>query len=211
MSSATRVKKIAVTGVLSALVIVLGITGLGAIRIPPVSIVIMHVPVIIGAILEGPVAGLVLGFLFGVFSLVQTAIMPGTEAAFLNPLISILPRLFIGPATWLVYYALAHTGKPAAETDTRRPVVEIIAIGASAFAGTLTNTVLVLGALGLFKYYPWDLIFLVAASNAPLEAAFAVVIVVAVVSAWKRVSLGGKSRLSRESTLLRDAPPEKRG
>ncbi|MDR1469028.1 MAG: ECF transporter S component [Spirochaetaceae bacterium] len=200
MSTAIRVKKIAVTGVLSALVIVLGITGLGALRIPPVSITIMHVPVIIGAILEGPVAGLVIGFLFGVFSLVQTAIMPGTEAAFLNPLISILPRLFIGPAAWLVYYAFTHAlmGKAASGNGQTRPIAEIVAIAGSAFVGTLTNTVLVLGVLGLFKYYPWDVIFLVAVTNAPLEAAFAVVIVLAVVSAWKRVSLGGKSRLSRE-------------
>jgi uncharacterized membrane protein len=198
MSTAIRVKKIAVTGVLSALVIVLGITGLGAIRIPPVSITIMHVPVIIGAILEGPVSGLVIGFLFGVFSLVQTAIMPGTEAAFLNPLISILPRVFIGPATWLVYRMIAGKAVSGAGQTPRRPVVEIAAIAVSALAGTLTNTVLVLAALGIFKYLPWDVIRLVALSNAPLEAAFAVVIVVAVVSSWKRVSLGGKSRLSRE-------------
>jgi uncharacterized membrane protein len=196
MSSAIRVKKIAVTGVLSALVIVLGITGFGFIRIPPVSITIMHVPVIIGAILEGPVAGFAIGLLFGVFSLVQTAILPGTEIAFLNPLISILPRLFIGPVAWLAYRAIA--GKPIGETGTRRPVIEIIAIGISAFAGTLTNTALVLGALGLFRYYPWDVIYLTAVSNGPLEIAFAIVIVLAVVSAWKRVSLGGKSRLSRE-------------
>jgi uncharacterized membrane protein len=202
MTSAIRVKKIAVTGVLSALVIVLGITGIGFIRIPPVAITIMHVPVIIGAILEGPIAGFAVGFLFGVFSLVQTAILPGTEVAFLNPLISILPRLFIGPVAWLVYNALAHTGRPSGETGgTRRPVIEIIAIGVSAFAGTLTNTALVLGALGLFKFYPWDVIFLTAVTNGPAEAAFAIVIVVAVVSAWKRVSLGGKSRLSRESPL----------
>jgi uncharacterized membrane protein len=195
------VQKIAMTGVLSALVIVLGITGIGFVRIPPVAITVMHVPVIIGAILEGPVVGFAIGLLFGIFSLVQTAILPGTEAAFLNPLISILPRLFIGPVAWLAYRAIA--GKAASGTGTketpRRPVREIIAIAASALAGTLTNTVLVLSALGLFKYYPWSALPPIVMVNSPLEIAFAIVIVIAVVSAWNHVPLGGKSRLSRES------------
>jgi uncharacterized membrane protein len=159
----------------------------------------MHVPVILGAILEGPVVGVVIGLLFGVFSLVQNAIMPGPIGpAFLNPLISILPRLFIGPVAWLVYRAIS--GKPAGETGTktRRPVIEVIAIAVSAFAGTLTNTALVLTALGLFEYLPWGGILLTAVTNGPLEAVFAMVIVVAVVSAWHHVPLGGKSRLSRE-------------
>ena len=108
----------------------------------------MHIPVIIGAILEGPAVGFAIGLLFGIFSLIQTAILPGTEIAFLNPLISILPRLFIGPAAWLVYRAIA--GKAASgdkqKTTRLRTVIESAAIAAGAFAGTLTNTVLVLGA-----------------------------------------------------------------
>jgi uncharacterized membrane protein len=201
MSTSSRVQKIAMTGVLSALVIVLGITGIGFVRIPPVAITVMHVPVIIGAILEGPVVGFAIGLLFGIFSLIQTAIMPGTEAAFLNPLISILPRLFIGPVAWLAYRAIAGkaaSGTGAKETP-RRPVREIIAIAVSAFAGTLTNTVLVLSALGLFRVYAPGALLSVFLVNSPLEIAFAIVIVIAVVSAWNHVPLGGKSRLSRES------------
>ncbi|MDR1230751.1 MAG: ECF transporter S component [Spirochaetaceae bacterium] len=189
------------TGVLSALVIVLGITGIGFINIPPVAITVMHVPVIIGAILEGPVVGFAIGLLFGIFSLIQTAIMPGTEAAFLNPLISILPRLFIGPAAWLAYRAIsgkAASGTGAKETP-RRPVREIIAIAIGAFAGTLTNTVLVLSALGMFRVYPPSALLSIFLVNSPLEIVFAIVIVIAVVSAWNHVPLGGKSRLSRWS------------
>jgi uncharacterized membrane protein len=200
MSTSRRVQKIAMTGVLSALVIVLGITGIGFIRIPPVAITVMHVPVIVGAILEGPVVGFVIGLLFGIFSLIQTAIMPGTEAAFLNPLISILPRLFIGPVAWLAYRAIS--GKTVSQVDPktpRRPVKEIIAIAVSAFAGTVTNTVLVLSALGLFKYYPWSALPPIVIVNSPLEIVFAMIIVIAVVSAWNHVPLGGRSRLSRKS------------
>jgi len=54
-----RTRKIVVTGVLGAIAILLGLTHWGF--IPwfgwDVSLTIMHVPVIIGAILEGPVVG----------------------------------------------------------------------------------------------------------------------------------------------------------
>jgi uncharacterized membrane protein len=202
MSTNRRVQKIAMIGVLSALVIVLGLTSIGFIRIPPIAITVLHVPVIIGAILEGPVAGAAIGLLFGIFSLVQAAVAPSTplDAAFLNPLVSILPRIFIGPAAWLAYRAIS--GKAAVNTGTekapRRPIIKIIAMAAGAFAGTLANTVLVLSALGIFKYLPWDAIPPILLLNSPLEVVFAIVIVVAVVSAWNRIPLGGKSRLSRE-------------
>jgi uncharacterized membrane protein len=199
MSTNSRVQKIAMTGVLSALVIVLGLTGIGFVTIPPVAITVMHVPVIIGAILEGPVVGFAIGLLFGIFSLVQAAIR-GTEPMFLNPLVSILPRLFIGPVAWLVYRAILGKGAfgTGAKERPRRPVMEIIAIAASAFAGTLTNTVLVLSAFGLFQYLPWSALPPIVLVNSPLEIAFAIVIVIAVVSAWNHVPHGGKSRLSRE-------------
>jgi uncharacterized membrane protein len=200
MTTNRRVQKIAMTGVLSALVIVLGLTGIGFVTIPPVAITVMHVPVIIGAILEGPVVGFAIGLLFGIFSLIQAAIR-GTEPMFLNPLVSILPRLFIGPVAWLVYRAIS--GKAASGAGTketpRRPVIEIIAMATSAFAGTLTNTILVLSAFGLFKYLPWSALPPIVLVNSPLEIVFAIVIVIAVVSAWNHVPLGGKSRLSRES------------
>ena len=68
----------------------------------------MHMPVIIGAILEGPVVGALIGLIFGVFSMIQAAVAPNgpIDAWFTNPLLSVLPRLFIGPVAWLVWRAL---------------------------------------------------------------------------------------------------------
>ena len=92
-------RKIVVAGVMSAIAILLGATHWGFIPwFGGVSITIMHLPVIIGAVLEGPIVGLIIGFLFGLFSLIQGAIAPTGPADvwFVNPLLSILPRLFIG-------------------------------------------------------------------------------------------------------------------
>jgi hypothetical protein len=75
---------------------------------------------------------------------------------------------------------------------------EIAAIITASVAGSLINTVLVLSALGLLGQLPWPVIFTVALTNGPAEAAVAAVIILAVVLAWKRIPRrGGKSRLSQ--------------
>jgi len=110
------VRKIVVAGALSAVAILLGATRWGFIPwFAGASLTIMHVPVIIGAVLEGPVVGLVIGFLFGLFSLIQAAVAPTgpVDTWFVNPLLSIVPRLFIGPVAWLVYRAFCSAGREA--------------------------------------------------------------------------------------------------
>ncbi|HEX9019494.1 MAG TPA: ECF transporter S component [Anaerolineaceae bacterium] len=103
-----RTRKIVITGVLSALLVFLGLTPLGFIPWGPASLTTMHIPVIIGAILEGPLVGLIIGLVFGIFSMIRAAIAPNgpADVLFLNPLIAVLPRLFIGPVAWLVWKAL---------------------------------------------------------------------------------------------------------
>lgn len=172
-----KVRKIVIAGVMGAISIFLGATHLGFIPwFAGAALTIMHVPVIIGAVLEGPIVGAVIGLIFGAFSLIQGAIAPTGPADvwFVNPLVSILPRLCIGPVAWLVYRAL-------------RPVKEIAGITAAGIAGSLTNTVLVLGVLGLYGYLPWKLIGTIAVANGLPEAAAAAVLTAAVVASWKGI------------------------
>jgi len=190
-----RVKKLAVAGVLSAMVIVLGLTGLGFVPLPLGAVTILHVPVIIGAVLEGPLVGGGIGLLFGLFSLIQSALAGVTplDVAFVNPLISVLPRLFIGPVAWLIYAAFRGRKKEK-ETGGLR---EFLGILFAALGGSMTNTVLVLGALALNGTLPWNVIAVVAVTNGPVEAAVAAVITLAIVQAWKRLPrFGGRARLS---------------
>ncbi|MFA6627199.1 MAG: ECF transporter S component, partial [Bacilli bacterium] len=63
---------------------------------PLVVMTIIHIPVIIGAIVLGKKYGLILGTVFGLGSLVQAAILLGPNAPFTNPLLSVLPRMFLG-------------------------------------------------------------------------------------------------------------------
>ena len=70
------VRKIVVAGVLSAIAIVLGWTRLGFIPVPTpaADATIMHVPAIVGGVLEGPIVGGIVGAIFGIFSFIQGAI-----------------------------------------------------------------------------------------------------------------------------------------
>lgn len=196
--AALPVKKIAVAGVLSAVVIVLGITRLGLLPwFFGASVTIIHIPVIIGAVLEGPLVGAFIGLLFGLFSLMQAAVAPNgpVDAAFVNPLISVLPRLLIGPAAWGLYRLIR--GAPELSAGALR---ETAAVAAAAAWGSLVNTGLVLSGLGIFGFFPWPMIGAVALGNGPAEALVATLITVAVVSAYARIdpSGRGRSRLSDE-------------
>ncbi len=96
------VRKIVMSGILGAVTILLGATGWGFIPVPTPAghATIMHIPTILGGVLEGPVVGLVSGAIFGVFSLLR----PGA-AFFTDPLVSVLPRLFIGVTAYFAYAA----------------------------------------------------------------------------------------------------------
>jgi len=180
MSSTTR--RIVIAGVMGAISIFLGASHLGFLPwFSGAAITIMHLPVIIGAVLEGPWVGAAIGLIFGAFSLIQGAIAPTgpSDVWFTNPLVSIVPRLFIGPAAWAIYRLMQGTG-------------EVVALTAAGIVGSLTNTILVLGALGLLNFLPWALIGTIAVTNGVPEAIVAAIITVAVVVAWKRLDVGRK-------------------
>jgi uncharacterized membrane protein len=93
---------------------------------------------------------------------------------FVNPLVSVLPRLAIGPVAWLVYRTVKGLGEPPA----------VIAAG---IGGSLTNTALVLAVLGFMGFLPWPVIGTIAAANGLPEAAIAAVLTFAVVGSWKGI------------------------
>lgn len=171
-----RTRKIVVTGVLGAIAIFLGVSRLGFIPwISGASLTIMHIPVIIGAVLEGPGVGVGIGLIFGLFSMIQAAIAPTgpADAWFTNPLISVIPRLFIGPVAWLAWEALK-----------RWPALGLVASGV---AGSLTNTILVLSAIGLLNLLPWVALPPIVLANGVPEAIASALLTLIIVSAYRNL------------------------
>ena len=184
-----RTRKIVVAGVLGAITVILGATHWGFIPWGLASFSIMQVPIIIGAILEGPVVGAVIGLIFGLFSMFQASAAPTgpLDPLFVNPLLSVLPRLFIGPMAWLAWNALK-----------KWPVAGMIAGG---IVGSLTNTVLVLGMLGLvfgksemvmsvLGENVWKTLWGVGVANGLPEAGISAVITLIVVAAVRQLTVG---------------------
>jgi len=132
------IRKIVMSGILGAVSILLGVTGLGFIPVPTPAghATIMHVPAILGGVLEGPIVGMLSGAIFGIFSFLRA-----TSPMFTDPLIAIFPRLFIGVTAYYAYVA----------TKRIHPVLAYVLAGA---VGTATNTILVLGMASLRGFFP---------------------------------------------------------
>jgi uncharacterized membrane protein len=198
-----RIRKIVTGGVLSALLIVLGATGLGFIPLPLGAVTVLQVPVIISAVLEGPVVGIFTGLLFGVFSIIQAAIIGVTpvDLAFLQyPWIAIVPRVLIGPAAWFVYSAVSRLFRAASGPARESAGAAVVATAAAAVAGSLVNTVLVLSSFALLlpELVSWQVVLGLASLNGTVEAGFSAAISLAVILPWKGISRRKASRLSGE-------------
>ncbi|EOD01122.1 ECF transporter S component [Caldisalinibacter kiritimatiensis] len=106
------VRKLAIVGVLGSISAVLGLTPLGFIPVGPTRATIMHIPVIMGAILEGPIVGALVGLIFGLFSIFQAISNPTPVSfVFLNPLVSVLPRILIGITSYYSYILFKKLGR----------------------------------------------------------------------------------------------------
>jgi uncharacterized membrane protein len=189
MAQRSALRKIVVAGALSAISVVLFVTNIGMLPwFAGVSITVVHIPVIIGAVIEGPVVGSVVGLVFGVSALVKAGISPQgpIDVFFVNPLISVLPRILVGIAAWAAYKAFRGKAEPAAEAT-------------AGIAGSLANSFFVLGALVLFGAIPIKVALGVFAANSLLEAGAAAVLTAGVVSAWKGIEgRTGRARLADE-------------
>lgn len=132
--------KLVLTALLIGFIAILTFTPLGYLSFPPVAATTVHIPVVIGAALLGPYYGALLGLVFGLSSLLRAVMQPDPfSVIFLNPLVSVLPRVLCGFAAGYAFRALARRGK------------ELPGAALGAVAGTLTNTVGVLGMILLIN------------------------------------------------------------
>jgi uncharacterized membrane protein len=190
----TKTRKLTTMALMIALTLILGLTPLGFLTLPIISIEItlMCIPVIIGTVILGWRMGLLLGLVFALTSLYKglTAPTPLLAPLLSHPLVLypsiFIPRLLIPLATWGVYRATQKMPKT-------------VGLGLTAAAGSLTNTVLFLGMTFLLGAQPLAETFnmtvgavgttlaLIVATNGLPEMAAAIVICVPVILALKKV------------------------
>lgn len=179
---AKSTRRLVQLSLLLALEIVLTFTPIGMIQIPPVSITIMHIPVIVGGILLGYGAGAFLGGAFGCLSMIRaTFAAAGPVDLLFNPAVSgnplgsivmaVLPRILLGLVAGGVYQLLSHRVK--------KPTVAMIG---AIVPACLVHSFGVLGLLSvLFRAMPFKAVFdSIIAFNGLIELGAAVVIGTAV-------------------------------
>lgn len=120
-SENSKVKSMTLIAVLAALLIAMSFTPIGYLKVGPLSITFNMIPVAIGGIALGPVAGMILGIVFGLTSFAQCfgADPFGAYLLELNPFFTfvtcVVTRALAGFLAGLVNKALnSITKKPAA-------------------------------------------------------------------------------------------------
>ena len=178
-------RRIVVTGVMAAISILLSLTPLGFIPVPTAAgnATILHIPAVIAGVLEGPIAGLIVGLVFGL-----TSFFHATVPFFKDPLVSILPRLFIGVVAYYVYAGLSKL---------LRGRNIWLALAVTGLMGSITNTVLVLGMIHVRFHTAWQALATIAVVNGSPEAIVSAILTTVVVAAyWGVARRNAKSRIS---------------
>lgn len=185
-------RSLTLLGLMFAITVILDLTPLGAVPLGTISATITHIPTVITGVVLGPIAGLIMGFLLGLVSLLHALTRPVTilDPLFINPLVSVLPRMLIGVVAFYVYQGI----NLLLQNSKVKGSVSLFLSGVS---GSLTNTALVFVMLYLVYAKeivdslgaPFKVIFLgVLTTNAIAEAIITGLVVVPVVLAFNRTN-----------------------
>lgn len=137
---------------MAAIVIVLANTPLGMIQLPVIKATTVHIPVIIGAILLGPMAGGILGFVFGVCSLVSNTMAPTLLSFAFSPFMSTTGIPGAIKAIWVSVGCRILIGVAAGwlwVLFKKVKLNQIVALVLTGFLGSMVNTVTVMGSIYL--------------------------------------------------------------
>ena len=139
-------------GLMAAIVIVLANTPLGMIQLPIVKATTVHIPVIIGAILLGPMAGAILGGVFGVCSLISNTMAPTLLSFAFSPFMSTTGIIGAIKAIWVSVGCRILIGLAAGwlwRLLKKIKLNQIVALSITGFVGSMVNTIAVMGSIYL--------------------------------------------------------------
>ena len=135
------------TAILAAIEIFLTAADLGFFAIGRIAFTILHIPVFIAVILVGLPQGFILAAIFGLSSMTSAYLHPSglLDYLFRNPLISVLPRLMIPFAVWLVYKAVQFIA------DDNTLSADLICSGFAAMSGVVANAAFVVLSIAILS------------------------------------------------------------
>lgn len=134
-----KTKELTLNALFIAMTILLAVVpNLGMITVGPVSITIMHIPVIVAGLVLGFKSGVLNATVFGISALLIAATRPTgvLDVLFVNPLVSVLPRVIFGISIGVIAGVMDKFTKSFAVKAT-----------VTAILSTLIHTICVVGAM----------------------------------------------------------------
>ena len=139
---------------MAAIVILLANTPLGMIQLPIIKATTVHIPVIIGAILLGPLAGAILGAVFGICSLISNTMAPTLLSFAFSPFMSTSGLIGAAKAIWISVGCRILIGVVSGwlwilfkKIKMNKKIYQVIALAITGFVGSMGNTITVMGSI----------------------------------------------------------------
>lgn len=140
----------ATLAMLTGLLLVMGMTGIGFIPLPVIKATTMHIPVILGAVLLGPSAGAFLGGVFGVCSIWANTVTPGLLSFAFSPFMTNEGFIGVGKSLWIALCCRVLLGLIAGwlwMLLKKLHCKEVVALPVTAAISTIMHTLLVMGSI----------------------------------------------------------------
>ncbi len=150
MNKKTDTHRMVTLAMLSGVLIVMGMTGIGFIPLPVIKATTMHIPVIIGAVILGPAAGAVLGGVFGLCSIYTNTTAPGLLSFAFSPFMTTEGFVGVLKALWIALGCRILFGFVAgliAKLLKKVKLADIYALPITAAVSTICHTVFVMGSI----------------------------------------------------------------
>lgn len=139
----SKTLQMAQLAILLAILLIMAFTPLGYLKIGPLSVSFLTLPVAIGAVILGPKAAIILGAAFGLTSFYQCLGMDALGVALMGVspvrtfIMCFVPRVLIGVITGYLYQLLKYKN-------------DKVATAVTCLAAPIVNTVFFLGTMVLF-------------------------------------------------------------
>lgn len=135
---------------MAAIIVVLANTPLGMIQLPIIKATTVHIPVIIGAVLLGPLAGGILGGVFGICSLISNTMAPTLLSFAFSPFLSTTGFSGVAKALWVSIGCRILIGVVSGWLWILFKKIrwnQFVSLAVTGFIGSITNTILVMGSI----------------------------------------------------------------
>lgn len=152
-SQSSKTRGLVQLALFAALITIMAFTPfIGYIPLGFTRATIIHIPVILGALILGPKYGAVLGFIFGLTSLINNTFNPTLTSFVFSPfyaggnlyslIICFVPRILVGIIPYYVYKTIVKFIK--------KDCASTYALAVSGIVGSLVNTILVMNFIYIF-------------------------------------------------------------